>query len=398
MRVHSALDRVTRTLVLSIGIGSVLFTVLGLPTIIQQHTTLQPVFSIAAIVLFCGVPPVMALLSFRVEVSVLRVLAGIHAAGTLVLLAFWVPAMTDPTALAGAELPWIISTITVAATEAAIAVSFLAAWAYMLGIAVASGVVRSITFGSPDASQAIQDAIFVVLISGFLMALVQLTLRAGREQDAAATAAQAIAAATAADQKLERQRNRYRGITRDEVAATLKAALHNTPDSREFARKRAVATLASMGRLSNDLVNGVGMPVAEFNAQLRTAAVANDISFASTLESADDASDIPFEVADAFAEAMTEAMRNSTAHAGWRDGRAVRRTVRAWRTTPGVEVVVKDDGRGFNPRRVQLDRLGLRLGILQRFEELPGGAATIASSSGRGTVVTLRWNGIRREH
>ena len=32
MRIQSALDRVTRTLVLSIGIGSVLFTLLGLPT------------------------------------------------------------------------------------------------------------------------------------------------------------------------------------------------------------------------------------------------------------------------------------------------------------------------------------------------------------------------------
>ena len=87
MNLPSALDRVTRTLIVSIGIGSVLFTLLGLPTIIRQHSTLQPVFSIAAVVLFCGLPPVMALLSFRVEVPVLRVLAGVHAVVTLVLLA-----------------------------------------------------------------------------------------------------------------------------------------------------------------------------------------------------------------------------------------------------------------------------------------------------------------------
>jgi len=59
--------------------------------------------------------------------------------------------------------------------------------------------------------------------------------------------------------------------------------------------------------------------------------------------------------------------------------------------------VVKDDGRGFNPRRVGIDRLGIRLTIVQRMEELPGGSATISASPGRGTVVALDWNGTHRE-
>lgn len=140
-----------RTLVVSIGIGSVLFSLLGLGGIIEQHGFLDPVYSTAAVVFFCGLPPVMAVLAIRAPIRVLRLLAGIHAAGTLFLVLLWVPSMTDPTALEGRELPWIISTITVAATEAAIAVPFAAAWSYMLVIAAVSGVVRFVTFGAADA-------------------------------------------------------------------------------------------------------------------------------------------------------------------------------------------------------------------------------------------------------
>lgn len=397
MILQSALDRVVRTLVVSIGVGSVLFTVLGLPGIIEQHNSLNPVFSSAAIILFCGLPPAMALLSVRVPVRVLRILAGVHAAGSLLIVVLWVPAMTDSTALAGGALPWVIGTITVAAVEAAIAVPFIAAWAYMVVLAIVCGIVRFITYGSADASQAVQDSIMVVLISGFLMSLVQLTLLAGREQDGASLAAQELATTTASEQKLERQRNRYRGLTRDDVAATLRAAMKNTPDYREFARRRAVTTLESMGKLSTDLHLTASVPMAEFDAQLRTIAIAHDVSYASSLSYVDGPTDVPVEVADAMVESMTEAMRNSGTHAGHRDGRVVHRTARVRLVGTGVEVVVKDDGRGFNPRRVGIDRLGIRLNVVQRMDELPGGSATIESAPGRGTVVTLDWNGTHRE-
>jgi signal transduction histidine kinase len=394
---HSALDRVVRTLVVSIGIGSVLFTLLGVPGILQQHAFLNPVYSIVAIVLFCGLPPAMAILSVRVSTTTLRILAGIHAAATLGLVALWYPSMTQQDALVGGDLPWIIGTITVAAVEAALAVPFVLAWVYVTVLSVACGVVRFITYGSPDASQAIQDTIMILLISGFLMSLVQLTLLAGREQDAAALSAQQLAATTASEQKLERQRNRYRGLTRDDVAATLRAAMKNTPDYREFARRRAITTLESMGKLSTDLHLSVALSISDLDNQLRATAVAHDISYASSLAYSDTATDIPVEVADALVEAATEAMRNSNQHSGNRDGRVVHQTIRAQLVGRGIEVVIRDDGRGFNPRRVGIDRLGIRLNIVQRMEELPGGSARIESAPGRGTVVTLDWNGDRRE-
>ena len=396
MILQSALDRVVRTLVVSIGVGSVLFTILALPAIIQQHAILNPVFSIASVALFSGLPPIMALLSLRVSVRTLRILAGVHAAGTLLIVALWVPAMAVPVIEDG-SLPWVIGMITAAVVQAAIAVPFAIAWAYMVVLSLASGVVRFITFGSPDASQAVQDTIMIILISGFLMSLVQLTQLAGREQDEASAAAQELATTTATEQKIERQRNRYRGLTRDDVAATLRAAMKNTPDYREFARRRAVTTLESMGKLSTDLHLTTTVPIAELDSQLRATSISHDVSYASSLAYSDGPTDVPVEVADALIEAMTEALRNSGTHAAARDGRVVHRTARVRLVGPGVEVVVKDDGRGFNPRRVGIDRLGIRLNIVQRMDELPGGSAVIDSAPGRGTVVTLEWNGTHRE-
>ena len=151
---QSALDRMVRVLAASIGVGSVLFTLLGLPAILAQHAILNPVYSVVAAAFFCGLPPIIGALSLRVPTRTLRLLAAIHAVGTLILIVLWVPAMTAPDGLAGGALPWMIATVTVAAVEAAMAAPFIFAAAYMLLIAGASGIVRFITFASPDASQA----------------------------------------------------------------------------------------------------------------------------------------------------------------------------------------------------------------------------------------------------
>jgi len=69
----------------------------------------------------------------------------------------------------------------------------------------------------------------------------------------------------------------------------------------------------------------------------------------------------------------------------------VHRFVRSVFSATGIEVIVADDGRGFAARRVGLDRLGVRLSILQRVNSQPGGIATVRSARGHGTTVTLTW-------
>jgi two-component sensor histidine kinase len=389
---QTASDRVVRILIVSIGIGSVLFTVLGLPAIIEQHAFLNPVFSIAMVVAFCGIPPVAALVAFRAPVRVLRILAVGHITASLLLLAFWVPAMTDPTALNDGDLPWLINTVTVATSIAAIALPPIWAWVYLVVVTLTSGVVRFITFGSPDPLQALQDSIMLFILSGFLLALVQLALLAGRQQDAAAALERDAAAAGGQQAAIERRRSRYNAATRDEVVAALELASRNTVESREAAREAAVLTLRKLQAGESLAPVAMTIPIDELDTQLRTAAVAAGVSYAFSQSADDEPLDVPIEVSDALVEATTEAMENSIRHGAHRGGRTTTRSVRASRLPHGVEIIVKDDGPGFNVRRVGVDRLGVRLRILERVNSQPGAAASVDSVRGRGTTVSLEWN------
>jgi len=58
------------------------------------------------------------------------------------------------------------------------------------------------------------------------------------------------------------------------------------------------------------------------------------------------------------------------------------------RTEPGLDLVIRDDGRGFEPQASNPRSFGL-LGMRERALAL-GGQLTIESSRGRGTTVRLR--------
>jgi signal transduction histidine kinase len=63
-----------------------------------------------------------------------------------------------------------------------------------------------------------------------------------------------------------------------------------------------------------------------------------------------------------------------------------------------VRIEVKDDGKGFDQRRIGADRLGVRISILRRVNSLPGAFAHVQSSRRHGTTVTLGWNSLESPH
>ena len=389
---RSAFDRSVRSIVLSIGIGSIVFTLLGLPAIIEQYDYLSEGYAITVMAVFCGLPPLLGILSFQVPTSVLRALAGAHSISGVIFLLLWVPAMTVPV-LPNNEIPWIINIITVATSMASVALPFLGAWIYLFSVATLSGFVRFMAYGGGDASVAFQDSVMIVLISGFFLALMQLVQRAGREQDDAALVAQKAAAETAANETLERQRTRYHAFTHDDVLATLLAASHDGATPSEVTRRSAQRTLEKMDQFRLDLTVPSYLTVAELETHLRTAARSAKVALRSSLTLTGESDlRIPVEAADALTDAATEAMRNSVRHGIWTDGRPVQREARATVENSTIEIVISDDGRGFNPNRVGIDRLGVRLSILERVNSQPGGHAEVRSSKGTGTTVRLTWS------
>jgi signal transduction histidine kinase len=98
----------------------------------------------------------------------------------------------------------------------------------------------------------------------------------------------------------------------------------------------------------------------------------------------------PDRAVTAVVHATGEALANVAAHAG---------TGEAWVTVgpagttaapAGVQVTVRDVGAGFDPDRVGRERLGVRRSITERVADC-GGRASVRSSPGRGTVVSLCW-------
>jgi signal transduction histidine kinase len=95
---------------------------------------------------------------------------------------------------------------------------------------------------------------------------------------------------------------------------------------------------------------------------------------------------VPGRVGQAVEGAVGEALENVRRHAG--TGRA---EVRLAGTAERVEVAVRDRGTGFTPAAVPPTRHGLGLSIRERMARV-GGAATVSSAPGEGTVVTLEWS------
>ena len=96
--------------------------------------------------------------------------------------------------------------------------------------------------------------------------------------------------------------------------------------------------------------------------------------------------DVPATVAEALSGATGEALRNVAAHAGVREA-----TVSARGDgSGGVEVMVSDNGAGFDPGQVGPVSTGLRNSVRGRLRDV-GGSAEVFSSPGRGTTVVLTW-------
>ncbi len=86
---------------------------------------------------------------------------------------------------------------------------------------------------------------------------------------------------------------------------------------------------------------------------------------------------------EALAMAAREAMVNAAKHSG-----TDQVDVFAEAMPDGVEVFVRDRGRGFDPSQVPLDRLGVRGSIVDRMRR-HGGEAVVRSEPGEGTEIRL---------
>jgi signal transduction histidine kinase len=378
--------RVVRTIVILLGIAVAIYAALSLATIVDQSRYVNPVWTTSVALVLFGVPTTLAVVSSSVSLRAMRAVLGAYAVLFLLAVALWIPAMRgEPMPLHIS--PWPLGITSIGTVPAALAWRPQLAWLAVAANGVLLAVVRYVAAGDVDLTEALLDGVFSIAFSSIFTVVAIVAIRNARDLDSAAATARASAAGAASVAARLHEQARLDALVHDELMTALYYATTDRGELTGSVRKQAAKALDELARL--DAAKGEEPPVepGEFASRLR--AVLLDLS--SGLKISSDLrreAPIPGEVADAFAEGATEALRNSLRHAG---GPGVARAATIRVTAQGATVVVHDNGSGFDPAAVDPYRLGLLVSIRGRLNAVDGGSADVSSSPGRGTTVTLGW-------
>lgn len=377
----AAVERVTRTMSLALGVGGATFTALSLRPFADQLPWVHPLwsFGVAAGVLL---PPLaMAVLSPFAPVRVLRTLAGVCAASYLVGLLTLVPALPSGSMPWDIGAPWLFGVSVIPTAASAVAWRPAVAWPFVLLCNVVLGLDRTLAAPFPIPGLAFQDALHTFLFNAVFAALAFATYRAGRVLDATADVATSETRAVAAAEARTRERTRVEALLHDTVLVALLASARG----QSRAGEQAASALAQLADVEQDARDDLPAVDWVWRLQALTTDLAPDARFSH--ETGADPAPVPAEVGQAVLEATAEALRNSVQHAG-----PAARAVHARVDGSQVAVTVLDDGAGFDPAAIRAGRLGVSVSILDRMRSLPGGRAVVVSRPGVGTRVSIGWS------
>lgn len=379
-------ERVARTITVVTAAAALLLGGTAVGGMLDAASYLQPWYTpFAAGAIFGGLGFV-AVVTFLVPMPGIRIAHGIYAIVFVVVQLAWLPALDHSTP--GNLNPWVLEMTALGSVPATIAWRAWIAWAYLLLNAAVVGVVRYISLDGTDLVVPLQYALLTVTLAGLFTALASVSLRNAAIVDAATTELRETAARSAAATARAQEQARLDALVHDEVMSTLFYASRDDGSLLASVRSQAADALEQLEALRLGRPESSGeVDAATFVSRIRSVVLDASLAFAFSQHGSRTES-IPGAVAEAFAEATAEAARNSLTHAP--DAR--HRAVNVVLTDSGVEVIVQDDGRGFDPRDVAPHRLGIPVSIQGRLAALPGGRAAVSSRPGSGTVVALGWS------
>lgn len=399
---RSAISRVRIEKVISrvAAVFALIYVLQCLPAVFDSARYLSPVGFIGIPIAIYG--SILAAAVAAILTRAVRLTAGIQAVTFLVALVLWPLTVRDVTAM-GALSPWLWYVITLGMALAAIAFPVVVAALY-IGLAPILFALLRVQPGGGGASWDIAtlDAIYVVILGAFALILITTLRRTAEKVDAAQLAAATRYAVAVRSEAREIQRARVDAILHDQVLATLLVAgKSKTAMERHLSvgmAEDALEALQSPGTLGPDLHS---ITLRELGERLRVTAAVLPPEFLFA-HGPDLDRRVPGVVAEAVLAAATQAMVNSTQHAG--SGRAgttgsgaaapAREPVRTVSIHPwadrGFTVLVADSGRGFDTATVSADRLGLRVSMRERMAAV-GGLVSVKSLPGAGTSIVISW-------
>lgn len=275
------------------------------------------------------------------------------------------------------RMPWLLTASSAAVAAALVAGGVRWGWATVLFGATA-GVFFRLGFGGFDVDGVIND-VHAALTASVICVLGGYVLSVGAGLDEAAAVRRAAGSREYAERGRLAARTRAAALVHDEALATLALAASPLPVPRD----RLAAQARHAADMLTRLVDDEAGDTASFEAALRTEAHAHDAQYVSAGASVPP---LPGAVHEAFLGAVRQALDNSRRHAG-----GAQRVVSVRASDGTVEVMVADNGAGFDPSRIGDDRLGVRQSIVGRMDRIPGGKGHVESAPGEGTRVVLSY-------
>lgn len=382
----NAQSGVLRVVVAVFGVASVVFFILTLGSIVADAAHLHAGWSIAAALVVFLPPTVLAAVRLLLPIRVLRTLLGAYAVAFTAVIAA-LPLMTTGTAVPADREPWPFTVAALGTIASAVAWRPLLAWTHLVVTCLAILPARYLMSPGSDLAPTVEDAVFTLSFASIFTALTLAALSNARALDTEMVKARVTASRAATTHAREREQARLDALVHDEVIATLYYASLGKPELAASVRKQAGNALANLARLREPDDGSEPALTGEFVSRVRSVVTELDDSIGVRVRGTGSGL-APQEVAAAFAEATSEAIRNSLEHAG---SHIVARSVTVDIGPETITIEIVDDGAGFDPAVVPEDRLGIAVSIRGRLAGV-GGEADIESTRATGTRVTLRWD------
>jgi signal transduction histidine kinase len=372
----------------AVALFGLLFGAQAMPLALGQREQLEPGWWLATVVGLYGTLVLSGVASIARRGTTLANSA--IALVFLLALVFWIPGVTE-SGWSGAERPWLWFMITVATAAAAVAFPVWLATAYLLLTPTLYGALRLTEFGgSADPVITALDVIYSVLLGGAVLVIITMLRSAAAAVDAAQATALSRYLDAVGEHAREVERVQVDAIVHDTVlSALLSAGRAESDEQRSHATTLAqnaivhlkAAELAAPHDDGGVAARVVARRISEVHARMPT-------QFTLDL---DDVGDVVLSqvVAESMYSAALQAMINSIQHAG--RGEEIQRWVTMRRRADGgLHLEVGDSGAGFVVEEIPVERLGVRVSILERMLRA-GGEARVETAPGQGTLVFLDW-------
>ncbi|MFD3707449.1 hypothetical protein ACFWUP_30305 [Nocardia sp. NPDC058658] len=373
-------DRVVRSIALLLAVSYFAYTLMLSSRIIAQAPTVALWWTVVATAVVLVAPAV--LFSWAAGTGSPQWVA---LAATVSVAGFPLATLAWPLAWHGVALAassWLSFVPGLAAMAAALLWRPAFAVTYLLVVTAGAQAINQQRTPSANFAYAL-ELVYSFGFSLVFVATVIEALRTARLLDQTKVSASLQAADAAAAQARTALQRTHAGIVHDWVLATLLAA-ERLPHSEQL-QQQAITTLAKIDTLpAIDLDRTVSAQQAVRAIQTAVEEV-SQVAVAVRTE--------PEEIADydagavaAMASGCAEAVRNSLRH----NSSDVRPEVALVLTADCIEATVRDRGTGFDITAVPASRLGVN-GSIRELDRIAGGAVTVTSLPGHGTVVNFAW-------